>query len=95
MKKYNLTFLFSLCLCLLFGQDFQSIDIDSEVTKVQPMTGIVFWPGNSKINTDAISLEYSYMDFADIATAKGEYDWTVVEELLDKMASRNHQAVCL
>ncbi len=76
-----------------FSQEFNKIDIDSEVTTVQPMTGIVFWPGNSGIATEAISLEYSYMDFSEIVMGMNIYDWTVVDELLDQIASRNHQAV--
>ena len=75
------------------SQDYTNVDIDSQVTGVQPMTGLVFWPGNSDIETDAISLEFSYMDFSQIVLAKSAYDWTVVDELLDEMASRNHQAV--
>ncbi|WP_421876728.1 hypothetical protein [Marinoscillum sp.] len=75
------------------AQDYQTIELDSEITMVQPMTGIVFWPGNSRIETDAISLEFSYMLYNDIVSEKGVYDWTPVEELLDEMASRNHQAV--
>lgn len=77
----------------LYAQDYTAIEIDSEIENVQPMTGIVFWPGNSRIETDAISLEYSYMSYADVVKGKGVYDWTPVEELLDEMASRNHQAV--
>lgn len=94
MRKYILTFVLSQLISLGFSQsEFTTIEIDSEITKVQPMTGIVFWPGNSQINTDAIALEYSYMDFSEIVTSKGIYDWTVVEELLDEVASRNHQTV--
>ena len=76
-----------------YGQDFVNTTIDSEVTQVQPMTGIVFWPGNSHIITDAIALEYSYMDFSKIVLDKGVYDWTEVENLLNEIAGRNHQAI--
>lgn len=78
---------------LALSQDFVSVELDSEIENVQPMTGIVFWPGNSRIETDAISLEYSYMSYADVVKGKGIYDWDPVEELLNEMASRNHQAV--
>ena len=94
MKKYILVLLLSQLLSYGFSQTtFTTIEIDSEITKVQPMTGIVFWPGNSQINTEAIALEYSYMDFREIITGKDEYDWTAVEELLDEAANRNHQMV--
>ncbi|MEP4532060.1 MAG: DUF4832 domain-containing protein [Cyclobacteriaceae bacterium] len=75
------------------GQDLQEVVVDKEITGVQPLTGIVFWPGNSQVETDAISLEFSYMLYNQIVTEKGIYDWSAVETLLDEMATRNHQAV--
>ena len=94
MKKILLISICTLVLhCFSNGQDFGAVDFDSEVTAVQPMTGIVFWSGNSNIETDAISLEYSYMNYSDIVTAEDEYDWTVVDNVLDEMSGRNHQAI--
>ncbi len=72
--------------------DFIDIAIDQEITEVQPMTGIVFWQG-SYTNTDAVSLEFSYMLFNDIVSDSGVYDWSKVEEKLSDIASRNHQAI--
>jgi len=84
----------SLCLSVIVSaQGFQPIQIDSEITDVQPMTGIVLWPGNSCVTTDAVALEYSYMSYADIVTDTCQYDWTSVDSLLDAMASRNHQGI--
>ena len=60
---------------------------------VQPMTGIVLWADNPKAATDCIQLEFSYMRYCDVCSRKGEYDWTVVENLLDDVASRGHQAI--
>lgn len=57
------------------------------------MTGIVLWADNDKRNTDAISLEYSYMQYKDIVKEKGVYDWTPLEKVLDGIASRKHQAI--
>ena len=45
---------------------FVKISLQSQITGVQPMTGIVLWADNAKRNTDAISLEYSYMQYKDI-----------------------------
>jgi hypothetical protein len=66
-----------------------------EITEVQPMTGIVFFSSNStcSIWNDVISLEFSYLNFNDIVTGEGVYDWTAAENLLNDIASRNHQAV--
>lgn len=72
--------------------DFIDIVIDKEITEVQPMTGIVFWQG-SYTNTDAISLEFSYMLFNDVVSDSGVYDWSVVDDKLEDISSRNHQAI--
>lgn len=65
----------------------------AEFTKVQPMTGIVVWDENPNANSGAHSLEYSYMLFSDIVSEKGVYNWTAVENKLNAIASRNHQAI--
>ncbi len=65
----------------------------SSFTNVQPMTGIVVWDGNPHVSSDAHTLEYSYMLFEDIVSEKGVYDWTAVENKLNTIASRNHQAI--
>ncbi|MEO9570230.1 MAG: hypothetical protein ABJH82_01845 [Polaribacter sp.] len=65
----------------------------AEFTNVQPMTGIVVWDGNASAIPEAHSLEYSYMLYEDIVTEKGVYDWGAVENKLDDIASRNHQAI--
>lgn len=65
----------------------------SSFTKVQPMTGIVVWDGNPNVNSGAHTLEYSYMLFDDVVSKKGVYDWSVVENKLNAIASRNHQAI--
>ncbi|GEM_PF-104237 len=76
-----------------WSQDFVDVSIDSEITRVQPMTGIVFWPTNSQIETDIIALEYSYMLYEDVVIGQDTYDWNPVEELLNEMSSRGHQAI--
>lgn len=65
----------------------------SSFTNVQPMTGIVVWDGNPNADSGAHTLEYSYMLFEDVVAEKGVYDWTVVENKLNDIASRNHQAI--
>ncbi|GAA3648689.1 hypothetical protein [Flavivirga jejuensis] len=65
----------------------------SEFENVQPMTGIVVWDGNTNASSGAHTLEYSYMLYEDIVSEEGVYDWTVVEDKLNAIASRNHQAI--
>ncbi|MEP1490196.1 MAG: hypothetical protein ABJK28_17385 [Algibacter sp.] len=65
----------------------------AEFTNVQPMTGIVVWDGNSNASSGAHALEYSYMLYEDIVSEEGVYNWDVVENKLNDIASRNHQAI--
>ncbi len=76
------------------AQTLKNIQVEGKITAVQPMTGIVLWNDNTDYNsTDAISLEFSYMKYNDIVKNKGVYDWTVMENLLNNIASRKHQAI--
>jgi len=104
MKNYfNITFLVAVSLLFIgcgirmkgiVGDDgFQSIPLKSQITGVQPMTGIVLWEELDNKNTDAIQLEYSYMRYNDIIKEKGVYDWSAVETKLKSAASRSHQII--
>lgn len=69
------------------------------ISQVQPMTGLVLWPSHGSINKykDVIALEYSYCLPCRVVTGKVgdaiQYDWTYFENILNDIASRNHQAV--
>jgi len=76
----------------VFSQDFWRVPLQSEVQSVEPMTGIVFWVGQ-RTNTDAIQLEFSYIGYDEVVDADGQFQWEVVEALLDSVASRHHQAI--
>ncbi len=73
--------------------DFRDISIQSSITHVQPMTGIVFWTDSDDNDADEIQLEYSYMLYSDIVSSEDTYDWTVVDDLLEDVESRGHQAI--
>jgi hypothetical protein len=75
------------------GSKFQSIPLKSQITGVQPMTGIVLWEQLDNKDTDAIQMEYSYMRYNDVVKEKGIYDWVLVEEKLNSAASRSHQII--
>lgn len=77
----------------LFSQEFTDLYPDNVITDVQPMTGIVLWSTSGKVNTDAISLEYSYMLFNEVVSDSGVYNWDAVEQKLDAIAGRGHQAI--
>ena len=73
--------------------DYTRVPLSCSIEGVQPMTGIVLWTDKGKVREGRISLEFSYMLYNDVCKQKDVYDWTVVDELLDKIASRGHQAV--
>jgi hypothetical protein len=76
------------------GLDYRNVGIQSTVKDVQPMTGIALWADNAAyVDSDAISLEYSYMAYNDIVSSEGVYDWSVVDRLLEQVAGRGHQAI--
>lgn len=59
------------------------------------MTGIVLWADNDKAAryADSITLEYRYCGYNEVVQADGSYDWTKIDDALDKIAGRNHQAI--
>jgi len=75
------------------ADDLVPIALKSTVTDVQPMTGIVLWSTNEKVETAPIQLEYSYLTYSQVVREKGTYDWSAVETLLDAVARRKHQTI--
>lgn len=91
----------SLLLVLLAGlsaapaasETMRPVPLHGKITHVQPMTGIVLWDDSEHNATDAIQLEYSYMRYSDVVTARGVYDWSGMEKKLNAIARRKHQAI--
>lgn len=78
------------------ANQFYSISLKSDITRVQPMTGIVFWSDNSdalsRLGQD-IQLEFAYMLYRDVVTAIGTYNWNAVDTKLAQAAARGHQMI--
>lgn len=73
-------------------------ELDSEITRVQPMTGIVLWESSwnahaVKTEPGNIALEFAYASPGAISTGPGTYDWRAFDALLDRIASRENQAI--
>ena len=68
------------------------IPLQSTVTRVQPMTGLVLWT-DSRSRADYVQLEYSYMLYNQVCARKDEFNWEPMDKLLADVASRGHQAV--
>lgn len=75
------------------GSKLLPIPLKSEVTSVQPMTGIVLWDTSPHRSSEAIQLEFSYLGYALMVTPEGEWDWSIIEKKLNEIASRGHQAI--
>ncbi len=77
------------------------IPLQSSLTYAQPMTGLVFFSSRAKdLDSDyrnAISLEFAYCLPCKVVKEKKDgriqYDWTEMENILNDIASRHHQAV--
>lgn len=103
MKRIALPFLFNVVIALnSTAADWKPVGITSQVTSVQPMTGLVLWPDEAedrfKTYGKSHALEFSYV--APCKVVKGcdddgtiQYDWSYLDDLLDEIKSRNHQAV--
>jgi len=83
------------CECVAHCDDFgmKPIAIQSKIQSVQPMTGIVLWSTNEAVGSVPIQLEYSYLTYSKIVAKPGEYDWSSLDQLLEKVAARGHQVI--
>ncbi len=71
----------------------RDIPLQSQITHVQPMTGVVLWTTNENNGGDWVQLEYAYIRYDDVIGGKDNYDWSVIDKMLSDVSSRSHQAV--
>ena len=69
------------------------VALQSAITHVQPMTGIVLWNTSGSNKKDYVQLEFSYMLYNTVCKEKDVFDWSPMDNLLKEVASRGHQAV--
>ena len=80
-------------------QDYVSVDFTRSITSVQPMTGLVLWRTHDQVDkyASATTLEFSYCLACKVVTGKKDgqiqYDWSYFEDILNDIASRNHQGI--
>jgi hypothetical protein len=84
---------FASCLTAIGADELRSVPLKSKVTSVQPMTGIVLWATNEAAGTAPIQLEFAYLSYDQVVDERGNHDWKVVEDLLEEIAGRRHQAI--
>ena len=79
--------------------DFAAVEVNRTITSVQPMTGLVLWSGHDQMDKYAsvITLEFAYCLPCKVVTGKKDgkiqYNWSCLENILNDIASRNHQGV--
>ncbi|MGN0235368.1 MAG: DUF4832 domain-containing protein [Paludibacteraceae bacterium] len=77
----------------------KSVALQRQITHVQPMTGLVLWRDNERMSQyqHTVSLEFHYCLPCRVVTGKTDgkvdYDWTYLEEILNDIRSRGHQAI--
>lgn len=79
-------------------EEFIDIPVQSSITKVQPMTGIVLWADSHngtplKTSDEFVQLEFSYLRPSDVVIGDDLYDWTSFESLLEEIRTRGKQAI--
>jgi len=87
-------FLMLLALNCAYGADeFHPVPLRAEIKGTLPMTGLVFWSMSEHRKSPAISMEFSYLRYDEVATARGLWDWSKVERLMSDAAGRGHQLI--
>ena len=69
------------------------LTLTSRITSTQPMTGIVLWTTNAAVKTAPVQLEFTYMRYDQVVKGRGQYDWSELDRLLEKVAGRGHQLI--
>ena len=98
MKKMwmALAAILSFTACVMEDEDFPDytrVELHSEITGVQPMTGLVVWNTSSATQQEYVQLEFSYMLYNDVCKEKDVFDWTPMDRLLEQVAARGNQAI--
>lgn len=110
MRQLFSTLLMLLLLCETASADAFSSDnnewvpvpLQREIEHVQPMTGVVLWPGTARYYHakygDCIQLEFNYYEPCALVKGCNEdgsiiYDWTLFDNALRDVASRGHQLI--
>ncbi len=87
--------------CTNSTADYKPVVLQSSVTHVQPMSGLVLW---SNVATElqathgaCIALEFAYIQPCKLVTGKSEgkvlYEWSYLDKQLSAAAARGHQMV--
>ena len=58
------------------------VALQSAITHVQPMTGIVLWNTSGSNKKDYVQLEFSYMLYNTVCKEKDVFDWSPMDNLL-------------
>lgn len=102
MKQLVIFTILSLKTIALQAQEWTPVELKSQITHPQPMTGLVLWPDEAEYRNDkygsSIQLEFSYCLPCMVVKGCNDdgsiiYDWTWFDNLLAAVASRNHQLI--
>lgn len=89
----HLTAALLLASAIAIADEPQNVRLQSKITHVQPMTGIVLWTDNENAATDSIQLEFRYCGYDEVVDEQGRYDFSKIDRILEQVAARKHQAI--
>ena len=88
-----LSLLFLALSCAVGAEEFHPVPLRAEINGTLPMTGLVYWSTSEHLRSPAISMEFAYLRYDEVTTARGLYDWSKVERLMSDAAARGHQLI--
>lgn len=102
MNRFFLTLLVLLASLRMMSAGWHDVPLQSQITHVQPMTGLVLWEDLAhRLYTtygQSHAMEFAYLPPCRVVTGCDDdgtvhYDWSYLETLLDDIKGRSHQAV--
>ena len=102
MNRFFLTLFVLLASLRMMSAGWHDVPLQSQITHVQPMTGLVLWEDLAhRLYTtygQSHAMEFAYLPPCRVVTRCDDdgtvhYDWSYLETLLDDIKGRSHQAV--
>lgn len=102
MNRFFLTLLVLLASLRMMSAGWHDVPLQSQITHVQPMTGLVLWEDLAhRLYTtygQSHAMEFAYLPPCRVVPGCDDdgtvhYDWSYLETLLDDIKGRSHQAV--
>ena len=74
LRLAALSLLFQALRCANGADEFHPVPLRAEIKGTLPMTGLVYWSTSEQLTSAAISMEFAYLRYDEVATAHGIID---------------------